>query len=190
MKFHRTTLADARLIELDQRGDERGVFARTMCAAEFAAEGLVTTFVQQNMSTSAERGTVRGMHFQLPPHREVKLVRCVRGAILDVIVDIRPGSPSFLQHEGFELSAQNRRQLYVPEGFAHAFQTLTDDVEVSYLVSAAYAPEAERGLRWNDPALAIDWPFPVSVISDKDANWPLLDDPRTDPRITCHEMAV
>ena len=188
MKFHETTLKDARLITLDQFGDERGMFARTMCADEFAAAGLVSGFVQQNMSISAEKGTVRGMHFQLPPYGEVKLVRCVRGSILDVIVDVRPDSPTFLKYEGFELSAANRHQLYVPQGFAHAFQTLTDDIEVSYLVSAAYTPEAERGLRWNDPVLDISWPLPVSVISDKDASWPLLEDAASDPRILAHEL--
>ena len=186
MKFHATTLADARLIELQERGDERGMFARTMCVDEFAAEGLVTTFVQQNMSISAEKGTLRGMHFQLPPHGEVKLIRCVRGAILDVIVDIRPGSPTFLRHEGFELTAANRRELYVPAGFAHGFQTLTEDVEVSYLVSAAYTPQAERGLRHDDPRLGIEWPLPVTVISDKDAAWPPIEDVAADERIAAH----
>ena len=133
------------------------------------------SFVQQNASVSALAGTIRGMHFQHRPHTEAKLVRCTRGAIVDVIVDLRRGSPSFLDHEKFELSAENGRILYVPEGFAHAFQTLVDDCEVTYLVTASYSPEAEGGLRYCDPRLAIEWPLPVSNISPKDAAWPLLD---------------
>lgn len=174
MIYHETTLADAWLIELERRGDDRGWFARTMDAAEFAARGMDDRFVQQNASTSARAGTVRGLHFQRPPHAEAKLVRCLRGRILDVIVDCRQSSPTAGHHEGFELSAENGRMLYVPRGFAHGFQTLTDDVEVSYLVSAFYAPEAEGGLRWDDPALGIAWPLPASVLSPKDAAWPLL----------------
>jgi dTDP-4-dehydrorhamnose 3,5-epimerase len=175
MIFHDTELKDARLIEIEPRGDARGMFARTFCSSEFATAGLETVFVQQNTSVSAEKGTIRGMHFQRPPYQEVKLIRCLRGAILDVIVDLRRDSPTFLKHQGFELTANNRRMLYVPKGFAHSFQTLTDDIEVSYLVSAPYTPDAEGGVRYNDPHLGIEWPLPVSVISDKDANWPLLD---------------
>ncbi len=182
MIIHKTDLEDARLIELEERGDARGMFARTFCVDEFAAEGLCTQFVQQNMSISAEKGTVRGMHLQDAPHGEVKLIRCVRGGILDVIVDLRKDSPTFLKHAGFELTASNRRQLYVPAGFAHGFQTLTENVEVSYLVSSAYAPHAEMGLRHNDPKLGIEWPLPVSEISEKDASWPLLEDLDNDPR--------
>lgn len=174
MIFHETTLEDAWLIEPELRGDERGSFARTMCRDEFARYGLATDYVQQNMSVSATAGTIRGMHFQRRPYTEAKLVRCVRGAILDVIVDLRTNSPTYLRHEGFELTAENHRQLYVPPGFAHAFQTLVDDIEVSYLVSAPYTPEAEGGVRYNDPLLGIKWPLPVSAISEKDANWPLL----------------
>lgn len=175
MIFHETTLKDAWLIDLELRGDERGVFARTMCREEFAAHGMATEYVQQNMSISAKAGTIRGMHYQRPPYTEAKLVRCLRGAILDVIVDLRKDSPTYLKHEGFELSAENKRQLYVPPGFAHSFQTLVDDIEVSYLVSAPYTPSAEGGVRFNDPMLGIQWPLPVTTISDKDANWPLLD---------------
>ncbi|MBO9378330.1 dTDP-4-dehydrorhamnose 3,5-epimerase [Sphingomonas histidinilytica] len=175
MIFHETTLKDAWLIDVEPRGDERGMFARTFCRQEFEAHGLLTDFVQQNMSVSAQAGTIRGMHYQRPPHTEAKLVRCVRGRILDVIVDMRSGSPTYLKHEGFELSADNRRQLYVPPGFAHSFQTLVDDIEVSYLVTAPYTPEAEGGVRYSDPLLAISWPLPVTTISDKDANWPLID---------------
>ena len=174
MIFHPTELADATLVEMEVRGDERGSFARTMCRSEFEAHGLSADFEQQNTSVSAHAGTIRGMHFQLAPHTEAKFVRCIRGAIVDVIVDLRRGSPSFLRHGKFELSAANKRMLYVPEGFAHAFQTLEDDSEVTYLVTAGYAPEAERGLRYNDPRLGIDWPLPVTTISPKDAAWPLL----------------
>ncbi|MCE9662871.1 dTDP-4-dehydrorhamnose 3,5-epimerase [Halomonas sp. M5N1S17] len=180
MRFHQTTLNDAWLIELEPRGDQRGFFARTMCREEFAAHGLRNDFMQQNTSFSAQRGTLRGMHYQQQPYGEAKLVRCIRGALLDVIVDLREDSSTYLQHAGFELTDANRHQLYVPPGFAHAFQTLSDDVEVSYLVSAPYRPEAERGLRYSDPRLAIDWPLPVTVVSDKDASWPLLDE-RTGP---------
>lgn len=174
MIFHQTQLNDAWLIELELRGDQRGFFARTMCRDEFARHGLVSEFVQQNTSFSAQRGTLRGMHYQVRPHAEAKLVRCIRGAIVDVIVDLREDSSTYLQHQLFELTDANRHQLYVPPGFAHSFQTLTDDVEVSYLVSAPYTPQAERGLRYNDERLGIHWPVPVTVISDKDAAWPLI----------------
>lgn len=174
MIFHETSLQDAWLIDLEKRGDDRGFFARTMCRAEFAAHGMDTEYVQQNTSVSVHRGTIRGMHYQLPPHTEAKLVRCIAGAIVDVIVDLRRESPTYLKHDFFELSQENRRQLYVPRGFAHAFQAITDNVEVSYLVSAPYTPAAERGVRYSDPLLGIQWPLPVTVISDKDASWPLL----------------
>jgi dTDP-4-dehydrorhamnose 3,5-epimerase len=172
MLFHNTTLADAKLIDLEVRGDARGFFARTFCETEFAAQGLETRFVQQNASFSAQRGTLRGMHFQRGADAEVKLIRCVRGSILDVIIDLRPDSATFKRHEGFVLSAQNHRMLYAPRGFAHGFITLTDDVEVTYLVSAAYAPGAEAGVRYNDPAFGIDWPMAPTVMSDKDRHWP------------------
>lgn len=174
MIFHPTTLADAWLIDLEKRGDDRGWFARTMDAREFEARGMDHVFVQQNASVSAKAGTVRGMHFQRPPDAEAKLVRCVRGRLLDVIVDLRPDSASYLRHEAFELS-EGGQMLYVPRGFAHGFQTLVDDVEANYLVSAFYAPGAEGGLRHDDPRLGIRWPLPVSVLSTKDASWPLLD---------------
>ena len=174
MKFTPANVRDAWIVDIEPRSDERGFFARTMCSDEFARHGLKSNFVQQNVSTSAERGTIRGMHYQLPPHSEVKLVRCVRGAILDVIIDLRSDSPTFMQHAAVELAAETYRMLYVPEGFAHGFQTLTDDIEVTYLVTAAYAPNAERGVRYNDPAFGIDWPLPVSSISPKDASWPLV----------------
>lgn len=176
MIFSQTTLKDAWLIDLQPRGDERGMFARTFCRDEFAAHGMETVFVQQNMSFTPQKGSVRGLHFQRQPHAEVKVMRCVRGAILDVIVDLRPDSPSYLRHEGFELTAENRRELYVPRGFAHGFMSLTDDAEISYLVSAPYTPAAESGLRHDDPKLAIAWPLEVTSISDKDRAWPLLTD--------------
>ncbi|RYE69001.1 MAG: dTDP-4-dehydrorhamnose 3,5-epimerase, partial [Rhizobiaceae bacterium] len=166
MIFLPTTLNDAWMIELEKRGDERGFFARTMCTAEFEAHGLLSRYVQQNTSSSAEKGTLRGLHFQRGDAVEAKLVRCTRGAILDVIVDLRKGSSTYLKHEGFELSAQNHRQLYVPPGFGHSFQTLTDDIEVTYLVSAPYTPTAEWGVRFSDPLFDIQWPLPVSNISD------------------------
>jgi dTDP-4-dehydrorhamnose 3,5-epimerase len=175
MIFRETSLKDAYLIQLEKKGDDRGFFARTMCREEFAAHGLDTTYVQQNTSFSVHRGTLRGMHYQLPPYTEAKLVRCIKGAIVDVVVDLRRESPSYMRHERFDLDEENRLQLYVPRGFAHAFQTVSDNVEVSYLVSAPYVPTAERGLRYSDPRLRIEWPLPVSVISDKDASWPLLE---------------
>lgn len=175
MEFHDTTLRDARLIGLERRGDARGHFMRTFCAETFAAQGLVSDFVQANHSHNVQRGTLRGLHFQRPPHGEVKLVRVVRGAILDVIVDLRRDSPSFGKWEGFELTDRNDRMLYVPAGFAHGFQTLADDTAVTYQVSHRYTPEAEGGLRWDDPALGIDWPLPPATMSDKDAAWPLVD---------------
>ncbi|MBR9808879.1 MAG: dTDP-4-dehydrorhamnose 3,5-epimerase [Alphaproteobacteria bacterium] len=171
MLFQKTELLGAFLIKLEARGDARGMFARTFCVNEFAAHGLETRFVNQNMSVSAEQGTLRGMHCQIEPAAEVKVIRCVRGAIFDVIVDIRPDSPTYLKWQGFELTDQNKDQLYIPKGFLHGFQTLQDDTEVSYLVSEFYAPEAERGARHDDPAFGIEWPVPVTVLSDKDASW-------------------
>lgn len=175
MKFTQTTLKDAVVIDLERRGDERGFFARTFCADEFAREGLVTEFVQANHSHNVRAGTLRGMHFQKSPHGEVKLVRCVKGAIHDVIIDLRPGSPSFGRWEGFDLTEENGRMLYVPVGFAHGFQTLEDDSAVTYQVSHPYTPGAEGGVRWNDPAFAIRWPREATVISEKDAAWPDAD---------------
>lgn len=183
MKFRPTALNDAWLIELDVHSDRRGMFARTMCADEFAKHGLCTTFVQQNLSISKHRGTIRGMHLQRPPYEEVKLVRCVKGAILDVIVDLRPTSTSFLRHEAFELSESNRYELYVPAAFAHGFQTLTDDVEVTYLMSASYVASSATGIRYNDPQLGIRWPLTVTAISEKDETWPLLGELGSDLRL-------
>lgn len=172
MKFEQTTLQDAVLITLDRRGDERGWFARTFCRDTFAAQGLETEFVQHNGSLSRTRGTLRGMHFQRGVAAEVKLLRCVTGAVIDIIIDLRPESPSYKRWEAFELSAENGRLLYVPRGFAHGFQTTTDDVEMHYLVSAPYTPQAEGGVRWNDPAFKLAWPLAPTVMSEKDRNWP------------------
>lgn len=183
MKFHETSLKDAFIIDLEAREDDRGMFARTMCVEEFANHGLETRFVQQNQSVSAYRGTLRGMHLQSVPFAEAKLVSCSRGVIVDIIVDMRRNSPTFLCHEAFELSSENRRQLYVPQGFAHSFQSMVDDVEVRYLVSAPYTPEAEKGLRYDDPRLAIRWPLEIAYISEKDANWPYLSNTDDDERI-------
>jgi dTDP-4-dehydrorhamnose 3,5-epimerase len=174
MIFTPTPLAGAHLVDLEKRGDARGFFARVFCEREFAAAGLETRFVQVNNSLSAKRGTLRGLHYQLPPAAEVKLVRCLKGALWDVIVDLRPDSPTFRRWFGAELTAENRRMMYVPRGFAHAILTLTDETEALYLVSAFYAPEQERGVRWNDPAIGIEWPLTPVEISPKDAAWPDL----------------
>jgi dTDP-4-dehydrorhamnose 3,5-epimerase len=168
------------VVDLDRRSDDRGFFARTFCVTEFANAGLSTEVEQCNLSFNHRAGTLRGMHFQVAPHPEAKLVRCIAGAVLDIIVDVRPGSPTWLHHVAVELSAQNRRALYVPPFFAHGYQTLVDGAEVMYQVSGSYVPAAERGLRWDDPDLALAWPLPVAVISNKDASWPLLSE--RDPR--------
>ncbi len=172
MKFHATTLQDARLIELEPHGDARGSFARTFCEEEFNEARLPIRFVQHNTSLSNAKGTLRGMHFQKVPHQEAKIVRCIRGAAFDVALDLRPASPTYLRWQGFELTQDNRRQLYIPEGFAHGFQTLADDTELSYLISAFHAPAAAAGYRYDDAAFAIDWPLPVAVVADKDLAWP------------------
>lgn len=176
MIFTETALKGAFLIDLDLRSDTRGFFARTFCQREFAEHGLALTVAQANTSFNSRRGTVRGLHFQYPPAGETKVVRCTRGAMVDVIVDLRPESPTYLTHVAVELTADNRRSLVVPERFAHGYQTLTDDVEVSYLVSEFYTPGAEDGLRYDDPLLGIVWPIAVADISDKDRTWPLLED--------------
>jgi dTDP-4-dehydrorhamnose 3,5-epimerase len=172
MRFEATSLNDANLIHPEPARDSRGFFARTFCVDEFAAYGLETTFPQHSISFSAQKGTIRGMHFQRDPHSEVKLVRCVKGAIWDVIIDIRPTSSTFGRWQGFDLTDLNNFQLYIPKGFAHGFQTLTDDVEVNYLISERYVPESASGLRYNDPRFNIAWPLPVTVISAKDLQWP------------------
>jgi dTDP-4-dehydrorhamnose 3,5-epimerase len=168
MLFNETSLKGAYTIDLQKRGDDRGFFARLFCVKEFAEHGLQTTFEQVNNSVSQFKGTLRGMHYQLPPKSEVKVVRCTRGALYDVILDLRRDSPTFGHSFGAELSADNRKMMYVPKGFAHGFVTLTDDTEVIYLVSDAYSPQHERGIRWNDPAFKIAWPIQPTELSDKD----------------------
>jgi dTDP-4-dehydrorhamnose 3,5-epimerase len=175
MEFRATRLPGAYVLDLSLKSDDRGFFARTFCAREFEAHGLRPTVAQCNIAFNHVRGTIRGMHYQVDPSQESKLVRCTRGAILDVIVDLRPGSPTYLQHVAVELTDLNRRALYVPELFAHGYQTLTDDAEVTYQMGDFYAPGLDRGLRYDDPGLGITWPLPVSMISERDARWPLLD---------------
>lgn len=172
MKFTQTKLSGAYIIELEKREDSRGFFARTFCAKEMAELGLETKIVQTNMSRTMKKGTVRGMHFQTAPHQETKLVRCTRGSIYDVIIDIRPDSPTYKQWIGVELSEQNHTMLFVPRDFAHGFITLEDDCEVMYEVSEFYSPGFEGGIRYNDPAINIEWPIPVSDVSEKDAVHP------------------
>ena len=174
MIFRRTALKGACIIELEPHSDERGQFVRTWCRDEFRRHGIETAFVQTAVSINELRGTLRGLHWQEAPHEEAKLVRCARGTIYDVIVDIRPDSLTFGQWLGLTLTARAQLMLFIPAGFAHGFQTLEDDTEVSYQLSTGYAPSAARGLRHNDPALAIDWPLPVSRISERDRSWPLL----------------
>lgn len=171
MIFTETKLKGAFVIDLELRTDNRGGFARTFCAQEFEAHGLKPTVAQCNLSFNYEAGTLRGMHYQLSPAAETKLVRCTKGAIYDVIIDLRPDSPTYMQHFGVELTADDRRALYVPELFAHGYQALTDDAEVVYQVGEFYTPGYERGLRYDDPAFNIQWPLPVTVISEKDAAW-------------------
>jgi dTDP-4-dehydrorhamnose 3,5-epimerase len=172
MLFHKVRLQDARLIQFERTTDARGNFARTFCMKEFAAAGLTTVFVQQNISYTKLTGTIRGMHFQRPPHAEVKLVRCLTGAIYDVLIDLRLESPTYRQWEAYELAAGDGRRLYVPAGFAHGFQTLAPDTEVDYMMSSFYAPEAASGVRYDDPTFNISWPLAVSEISAKDRLWP------------------
>ncbi|HEX7003919.1 MAG TPA: dTDP-4-dehydrorhamnose 3,5-epimerase [Trueperaceae bacterium] len=175
MIFTRTPLQDAWLIDLDLKQDDRGFFARTFCMNEFEEHGLEKFTAQCNLSFNHRAGTLRGMHYQLPPAAEAKLVRCVKGAIYDVIIDLRPESPTYLRHFGVRLDDENRRALYVPPLFAHGYQALTDGAEVSYQVSEFYTPGQERGLRYDDPAFDIEWPMEVTVISDKDASWPAFE---------------
>ncbi|MFP6659219.1 MAG: dTDP-4-dehydrorhamnose 3,5-epimerase [Pirellulales bacterium] len=172
MKFSETQLAGGYLIDLERCEDERGFFARSWCADEFSRHGLCPQFVQCNISFNPQPGTLRGLHYQTDPHAEVKLVRCTRGSIHDVIVDLRADSPTFMRHEGFTLSAASRQALYVPKGFAHGFLTLEADTEVFYQVSTSYQPTSERGVRWNDEVFSIDWPAPILLVSEKDNQFP------------------
>lgn len=173
MIFIETKLKGAFIIEIEKREDERGFFARSWCQKEFAEHGLNANFVQCNISFSRKRGILRGLHYQIAPNEESKLLRCTRGALYDVLVDLRQDSPTYKQWLGVELTADNHRMLYVPEGFANGFQTLTDNTEAFYQVSQFYSPESERGVRWNDPAFGIKWPLLDNpVVSDKDKSWP------------------
>jgi|SRR5579859_790100 len=174
MIFREIRLRGAYLIEIEPHVDSRGFFARTWCRREFAACGLETEFDQSSVSVSAERGTLRGLHYQRAPHSEVKLVSCVRGAIYDVIVDLRPGSATFRQWCAVELRGGSHRSLYVPPQFAHGFQTLENDTEVTYMISGLHEPAAAAGIRYDDPALSIDWPTTIRQISSRDREWPPL----------------
>jgi dTDP-4-dehydrorhamnose 3,5-epimerase len=187
MIFTETKLRGAFIVDLEPRGDDRGFFARSFCQREFEAHGLKPLIAQGNISFNYHKGTVRGLHFQFPPAAETKFVRCSRGAIVDIIVDLRPESPTYLQHVAVELSADNRRGLYVPERFAHGYQVLEDNTETTYQVGEFYTPAAESGLRYSDPRLAIEWPLPVTDMSDKDRAWQLLE--QSEPMIAAR-MAV
>ena len=172
MRFTETKVAGAYVVDVDRMEDDRGFFARTFCRDEFAARGLRPSFVQCNVSFNMRRGTLRGLHFQELPHEEAKLVRCPRGAIYDVVVDLRTSSPTHGRWIAEMLTADNGKMLYIPEGCAHGFQTLEDNSEVFYQMSEAYHPESARGLRWNDPAFAIRWPLANPIVSQRDAAYP------------------
>ncbi len=172
MIFNESTLSGAFLVDLDRKEDLRGYFARVFCAEEFRAKGLNPCVAQCSISFNRRKGTLRGMHWQAAPKAEAKLIRCTRGAILDVIVDLRSNSPTRLQHITAELSCDNGRMLYIPEGFAHGFQTLANDTEVFYQMSEFFAPDCGRGARWNDPTFKIAWPLPDPIINDRDKAWP------------------
>ena len=172
MIFKETNLKGAFIIEPEIMADERGFFARTWCAREFEAHGLTPKLVQCNISFNKQKGTLRGMHYQVVPREEAKVVRCTMGTIYDVIIDLRPNSPTYKRWVSVDMSAENRRMLYIPEGFAHGFLTMEDDTEVFYQMSEFYAPECARGVRWNDPVFNITWPLGVAVISEKDGQYP------------------
>ena len=172
MKFEETAIPGVWVLDLERREDPRGFFARTFCEQEFAEHGLLTRFVQCNLSSNRKRGTLRGLHFQNEPKPEVKLVRCVQGAVYDVVVDLRPDSPAYCQWVGIELSAANGRALYIPAGIAHGFQTLEDNTDLYYHMGEFYEPSLAAGVRWNDPAFDIAWPVANPILSDKDAAYP------------------
>ncbi|GHF06633.1 dTDP-4-dehydrorhamnose 3,5-epimerase [Aliiroseovarius zhejiangensis] len=176
MKFQETPLKGAFVVDLEEISDDRGHFARAFCADKFKTHGLKPEIAQINLSFNEKKGTIRGLHYQTPPAAEAKFLRCITGAIYDVIVDLRPDSPTFREHFGIELSATNRTAIYVPEMFAHGYLALTDGAQAYYSASEFYTPGVEGGLRYDDPALAIDWPIPVEVVSEKDASWPLISD--------------
>lgn len=174
MIFHETKLAGVFIVELERKSDARGFFARSFCAAEFRIHGIEFNAVQANISHNHRKGTLRGMHYQAAPVSEPKFIRCIRGAVWDVIIDMRPDSPTYQQHLGLELSADNGRAIYVPDLMAHGNQALSDGAELLYLMGGSYTPGFERGVRHDDPAIDIEWPLPVSVIDEKDLNWPLI----------------
>jgi len=176
MIFTETKLKGAYILDLERREDARGFFARAFCQKEFEAHGLKPMIVQANVVFNIKKATLRGMHFQYPPAAETKLVRCPRGAILDIIVDLRPESPTYLDHIAVELSEDNQRSLYVPERFAHGYQVLRDGTETSYQVGEFYTPGCEGGLRYDDPRLGLQWPLPIGIVSEKDKAWKLLED--------------
>jgi dTDP-4-dehydrorhamnose 3,5-epimerase len=173
--FERLAIDGAFVIDIERREDDRGFFARTFCTDELAAHGLDPTVAQISVSYSRARGTLRGMHLQAAPHEETKLLRCVRGAVYDVFVDLRPDSPSFLRHVAVELTADDHRAVYVPRSCAHGFLTLEDDTEVEYVISTPHTPAAEIGLRWDDPGIGITWPFEPVVIAERDRTFPSVD---------------
>ncbi len=173
MTFTESRIPGAWIIDVTPIHDDRGLFAMTWRPDEFTKRGMDPSLAQCNLAFSRKKGTLRGMHFQRAPHAQAKIIRCTRGALLDVIVDLRPESPAYCQWEAVELTAENRRMLYMPEGIAHGYLTLADETEAYYHASAPWDPTAEGGDRWNDPAFAIEWPFPAEVISDKDRAWPL-----------------
>lgn len=175
MIFSATDLEGVVAIDIERQHDQRGYFARTMCRDEFKSQGLIVDYAQDSTSFNQIRGTLRGLHYQNAPCAETKIVRCVQGAVYDVLVDMRPGSRTYLAWQGFELSADNGKALYIPEGLAHGFQTLADATVVQYRISAPYAPHAGAGIRYDDPLIAITWPAPVTAISEKDASWPDLE---------------
>lgn len=175
MIFTETKLKGAFIIDVERREDERGFFARIFCQREFEAHGLKPVIAQASIARNKRKGTVRGMHFQYPPTAEIKVVRCARGAILDIIVDLRPESSTYLQHIAVELNADNQRALYVPERFAHGYQSLEDDTDTSYFISEFYTPNFEGGLRYDDPRLGLSWPQAVSIVSQRDQKFALLD---------------
>lgn len=172
MIFTKTKLEGAYIIDVEKREDERGFFARTFCANEFAEAGLEDKFVQANMSFNYKKGTLRGMHFQKAPYQEDKLVRCTKGALFDVIIDLRKDSPTFKQWIGVELTEENRRALFVPKGFAHGYITLEDNTEINYMVTQFYTPAADSGVRFDDPVFGIEWPVEITSVSEKDKNHP------------------
>ncbi len=174
MIFTETPLKGAFVVDLKEISDDRGFFARAFCANEFEEHGLKPAVAQVNLSFNEKKGTIRGLHYQQAPATEAKFMRCITGVIYDVIVDLRPDSPTFQQHFGIKLSAQNRRALYVPEMFAHGYLALTDGAQAFYSASEFYTPGVEQGIRYDDPTLDIQWPIPVTIVSEKDASWPLI----------------